>query len=277
MVSACRTMALSLTDRNRPLTIPVPMRVASWRRMGALAGMAASAAWADVGCCARTTRARRRAARGYLTSQCGLGQHQLLVRRAVAFGAAAPRAITIPEEMSQRVASQPPPTEAPPAPTPRLCGASRKVDVLVMPTKEFAGGAMLERCWRTNGLIIQGIVRPPVAVILAKPDAGFDSHVGSDREIALVEQAMQVRPEQQAVADVVRSFFGEGTVLGSRREPGFCSRPAGSANGEPVRVHRGGRREPCPCRLRNPDDDDDARSTRRLHGPDRSSCPPATP
>ena len=87
--------------------------------------------------------------------------------------------------------------------------ALRQEHAFVVPTEELRRRSMLGGAWRVHDASVQRVVAPAVLEVVAQPRADFEAESGSDRHVALVEEAVQVGPEQQTVADGVRSVGSE--------------------------------------------------------------------
>lgn len=73
-----------------------------------------------------------------------------------------------------------------------------------MPLQQLRVGLMLE-LWRENQLAsVQRVVRLSILMVLSQPLAHLDSVVRRHGDVAVVEELMEVRPEQQTVTRFVR-------------------------------------------------------------------------
>src|SRR5690606_5402430 len=82
------------------------------------------------------------------------------------------------------------------------CGASgwsSQIPVLAMPFERLAGGQGILAAGQPHRRPLKLAVVAPVVEVGPETAAGLEAQVGPDRHIAEVEQAVNVRSEQQAV------------------------------------------------------------------------------
>ena len=78
-----------------------------------------------------------------------------------------------------------------------------------MPAQEFGVGTIPRVAWHIHRLPVERIVGVAVVILIPKSAADFCPHVRRDREVAFVEQPVQVRSEENAVANLVRTALAE--------------------------------------------------------------------
>ena len=62
---------------------------------------------------------------------------------------------------------------------------------------------------------MEGVIAPPIVVLIAQAGAHFQAEFRCDRDVAGVEQAVKIRPQQQPISHIVRPAVRVGTDVGS--------------------------------------------------------------
>jgi hypothetical protein len=84
-----------------------------------------------------------------------------------------------------------------------------QIDILVVPADELRARSVPLSGRQAEGGAVEGAIAPPVTVVFPDAPAHLEVVVGRHRQVALVEEPVQVRPEQDPVADVVGTVGGE--------------------------------------------------------------------
>ena len=102
--------------------------------------------------------------------------------------------------------------------------ASSTETLLIVPRQRIPIRPILSPRWRHDLLAMQRIIVAPVFEFLADPFAHLKAQVGRDRDVAGIEQAVDVAPQQQAIARLVAAAVAIGADVGGlqRRE---CALP----------------------------------------------------
>ena len=75
-----------------------------------------------------------------------------------------------------------------------------------MPLKPIRTRLVFRPVWQRKSLPVERIVRVTVIEVFLQQWTNFETMIRGYRHVASVEQAMQVRAQQQAVGDFVWSF-----------------------------------------------------------------------
>ena len=92
--------------------------------------------------------------------------------------------------------------------------ASSPETLLIVPRQRIPIRPILSPRWRHDLLAMQRIIVAPVFEFLADPFAHLKAQVGRDRDVAGIEQAVDVAPQQQAIARLVAAAVAIGADVG---------------------------------------------------------------
>ena len=84
----------------------------------------------------------------------------------------------------------------------------------VVPLEGSSVGPVLSVVWRDDELPVERVVGPAVVEVLVEPAAHLKTAFWSDRDIALVEEAMNVGTQKKSVRDPVLASFRAGSDVG---------------------------------------------------------------
>jgi len=73
---------------------------------------------------------------------------------------------------------------------------------------------VLRAGWYCDRLSVQWVIRAAILKVILESSADEKAHVAVHSDVALVEEAMNVAPQQQTVRDVVVPIAGEGFDVG---------------------------------------------------------------
>lgn len=94
-------------------------------------------------------------------------------------------------------------------------GCSSEIAVLVVPRQRLPVRLPQYIIRRLNGPTVQRVVVPAVLELLLDPPADLEPQLRRHGDVAAIEEAVDVAPEQQAIRDLVHATFGVGADMRS--------------------------------------------------------------